>query len=672
MGYLASKLEVRNIPSVIDIDNWMEIGWGMTTKTGVMINEQNALKYSAVWACVRVLSETIGHLPLNIYQAVSGGCAAAPDHPLQEILHTSPNPEMTAFTWRETMMSHLALWGNCYSFIDWGLDGQVKALWPLPPNRMKVKRFNNQIIYLLRLKDGNELTFQAWQIFHVVGLGFDGTKGYSVIAMARESVGLGQAYEEFGAALFGNGLHPGVVVTHPSKLTEQGHKNLKEDLQDKYAGLGKAHKLMLLEEGMTIAHTQVPPNDAQFLESKQFQVREICRWYRMQPHKIGDLSDATFSNIEQQSIEHVTDTILPWVIRWEQQITWKLMLPQERKKYFANFALDAIIRGDTTSRYAAYAVARQWGWMSADDVRRKENMNPLPNGQGQMYMVPLNMVPANSLDTTGTTSAPPTKDWDTQAASVRRLTYEQRTQQVVTARLKLARAHQRLFEDAAARIVRREINDVQRGAEKSLRNDSGFIFDNWLNDYYGNFYDFMSRQMKPVMQTYGEEVHGLAADEIGIGGDADTTMDGLDNFVHAYLGTFVQRYTYSSIDQLRAVVRQAIDQGQSPMEMVSQRLSEWEQKRPGKVAGREMIQLNNAVAQVVYKNSGIPQKRWNTNPKDSPFCWSLDGKVIGIDEHFVDGGSVVADGKSVTPKSKVGHPPLIGGCNCMITAERGK
>jgi HK97 family phage portal protein len=368
-----------------------------SVSSGVSVNEQNALTYSAVWASVQRISGDVGSLPLVLYKRVGDGKEPLRDHPTYRLLHDQPNPDMTAVVFRETLQAHLLTWGNAYAEIEWRGDGRPQAFWPIDPSRVtpernragnlyyKVKNYNNADTYL-----------ESQDIIHIPGLGFDGTCGYSVIRQARESIGLGMAMERFGGAFFGNGATMGGYLTHTARLSEPAKKNLRESFNARHRGVDRAHNVGILEEGMTYTPLGVPPDDAQFLESRKFQVAEIARWFQIPPHMLGDLERATFSNIEQQQIDYHTGTLRRWLVRWEQEFNRKVVL--QSGSQFVEHTIDGLLRGDIESRYQAYAVGRQWGWLSADDVRSKENMNPLPDEAGQIYLVPINMAPADRID----------------------------------------------------------------------------------------------------------------------------------------------------------------------------------------------------------------------------------------------------------------------------------
>ncbi|WP_163526622.1 phage portal protein [Halobacillus ihumii] len=368
---------------------------GTRTNSGVSINEENAMNSTAVYAAQKVIFETIASLPLFMYERKEVGKGKAIDHKLHSLLHDQPNEEMSAFTFRELMQHHLLTWGNAFAEKEIDGAGRTIALWPLNPAQTIVERNprSKQLEYTTMTPDGKSFKLPRHRVFHIPGLG-DGIVGKSPIRMHREAIGLAKATEEFGARFFGEGATPGGIIEYPGQLDDEQFKRFKEDTREAHSGLSKSHKLMILEQGLKYHQVGIPPEDAQFLETRKFQTTEISRIYRVPPHMIGDLEKATFSNIEHQGIEFVVHTIRPWLVRWEQAIKMQLIRPEEKKKYFAEFLVDGLLRGDIKSRYEAYAIARQNGWLNADEIRDKENQNPLPEGQGGgEYLVNGNMVP---------------------------------------------------------------------------------------------------------------------------------------------------------------------------------------------------------------------------------------------------------------------------------------
>ncbi len=397
MGIISRLMERRSTPANPDafILNALGLG-GPDTTAGVTVTPDVALTYGVVYACVRIRAETISSLPLPVYRRLQPrGKARAPDYPLYEVLHDIANPEMTAMTLREIMQGHLDTWGNGYAEIERDKGGHVKALWPLSPNKMRVARENGQLMYWYGTNAG-EVPLIPSRVLHIPGFGFDGLIGYSPIRLHREAIAGGLATQEYGNRFFANGARPGGILSHPKTLSEPAAQRLKSQFEKDHGGLSQSHRLKVLEEGMSYTAIGIPPEDAQFLETRKFQVTEIARIFRVPPHMLADLDRATFSNIEHQSIEFVVHTIRPWLVRWEQSINLRLLGPDERGTYFAEHLVDGLLRGDIKSRYEAYAVGRQNGWLSANDIREFENLNPVDGGD--IYLVNGNMMPVDQAN----------------------------------------------------------------------------------------------------------------------------------------------------------------------------------------------------------------------------------------------------------------------------------
>lgn len=369
------------------------------SNSGKNVNERSAMQMTAVYACVRILSESIAGLPVHLYQYVdSGSKQKALEHPLYRLLHDEPNPEMTSFVFRETLMTHLLLWGNAYAQIIRNGKGQVVALYPLMPNRMSVDRDDKgHLFYQYQMQDSDAPTAKSGtvilkptDVLHVPGLGFDGLVGYSPIAMAKNAIGLSIATEEYGAKFFANGATPSGILEYPG--TVKNPEAIRESWNAGFGGSSNAHKVAVLEEGMKYTPIAISPNEAQFLETRKFQIDEIARIFRVPPHMVGDLEKSSFSNIEQQSLEFVKYTLEPWIVRWEQSLNRALLTETEKAAYFVKFNVDGLLRGDYQSRMNGYATARQNGWMSANDIRELENLDLIPDELGgNLYLINGNM-----------------------------------------------------------------------------------------------------------------------------------------------------------------------------------------------------------------------------------------------------------------------------------------
>lgn len=373
------------------VSNAPTFNMGAST-AGTMVNERSSMQTTAVFACVRIISETVASLPLQTFRAVDEGKEKAHDHPLYKVLHDEPNPEMTSFAFRETVLAHLLLWGNAYCQIIRDGRGQVLHLYPLLPDQMKVDRDSDGELVYTYSKDGRAHYLSADEVLHVPGLGFDGVMGYSPIALAKNAIGLNIAAEEYGSRFFANNATPSGILTTPGVLKKPD--KVREAWQSAYGGMRNSHKVAVLEEGLQYNAISMPNDDAQYLETRKFQIEEICRIFQVPPHLVADLSKATFSNIENQSISFVVHTIRPWLVRLEQAMNRGLFSDDEKGEYFVSFNASALMRGDYKSRMDGYAIGIQNGFFSVNDVRRMENMDPITEEDGgDLYLVNGNMLP---------------------------------------------------------------------------------------------------------------------------------------------------------------------------------------------------------------------------------------------------------------------------------------
>ena len=369
--------------------------------SGKAVTEQTAMQMTAVYSCVRILAEAVAGLPLHLYKYTDGGGKEkALDHPLYRLLHDEPNPEMSSFVFRETLMTHLLLWGNAYAQVIRNGKDEVIALYPLMPNRMSVDRDTEGHLYYTYYRGDDEaikrkehaVMLEPRDVLHIPGLGFDGLVGYSPIAMAKNAIGMAIACEEFGAKFFANGAAPSGVLEHPGTIKDPSR--VRDAWQSQFGGSSNSGKVAVLEEGMKYTPISISPEQAQFLETRKFQINEIARIFRVPPHMVGDLEKSSFSNIEQQSLEFVKYTLDPWVIRWEQSIQRALLSQDEKSVYFVKFNLEGLLRGDYQSRMNGYAIGRQNGWMSANDIRELENLDRIPAEEGgDLYLINGNMLP---------------------------------------------------------------------------------------------------------------------------------------------------------------------------------------------------------------------------------------------------------------------------------------
>jgi len=362
----------------------------LKTSAGVNVTPLKAMGVSTVYACVNRISGTVASLPLKLYRRDGKSKVVAMDHPMYSLLHDSPNPDMTSFDFRQAMQGNLSLRKNAVAIIVRNGLGEISELIPVDPADLEIRRGSEKRIeYWIENK-----LYDSSRVLHLKGFSMNGVVGMDLIYSVREVIGLAIALQDNAARFFGNSSRPGAILEHPRQLSKEAAERLRDSFERIYKGNNNAHKTAVLEEGLKYVAQRQSNVDSQFIESRKHQDIAITQVFGVPPHKVGILDKATFSNIEEQNIEYVTDTVLPQLRIWEQVLNQKLLSNKERKSFFFEFSVDGLLRGDFLKRMQGYAIGRQWGWLNADEIREKENMNPLPDDKGQIYLEPLNMTPA--------------------------------------------------------------------------------------------------------------------------------------------------------------------------------------------------------------------------------------------------------------------------------------
>lgn len=644
MGLINKLIEKRTSSLANPSPELVEAFTGGKTASGVSVTPTNAMGLTGVFACVNILSSSMAAMPLPIYRQLNGDRKEkAKNHPAYRLLHDEPNPEMHSYTFRQMLIAHFLLRGNGYAEIERGGRGEPVGLWPIPPWKVTPKR-DNGLKYTVRLNDGSDVVLDSSNVIHIRGLCIDGLQGLSPIGVCRESLGITKAIEEYAGKFFSQGANFGGVVTHPDQ-TDQAQRRMEQDLDSKYVGLGKSHRLMFLREGFKYERAGIPPEDAQFLETKQFQLTEVARIYNVPLHllQMHEKSTSWGSGIEQLNLGFVIFSLTPHLVNFEKEFDRKLL---ESTEYYTRHNVESLLRGDSKARSEYYRVMTNIGAYTINDVREKEDKDRI-GPEGDINWIPMNMMPA----TQGISAEPPQRNIRAKIPAINRG--------------KIAHRWERNFKEAGSRIVKQEANNLRKNAKKHFDGRSVQSWELWLEKYYDDFGEFISRQIKPTFLTFAEEINSAAASEVV----KEAEMGPLENkFVDDYLKAFTLRYSQSSLGQMRSVAEKAIDEGEDPVEAIETRLTEWEERRPGKIAMRETVQLSNAMALFAFASAGVTRKVWVAQGDDScPFCQELDGQVVGINEDFVRTGEVQAD-EVMKVKSSTGHPTLHEGCECQIVA----
>lgn len=628
--------------------NWVDSLTGRSTKAGITISNQNSLTLSAYYSGVTLISQVLAYVPLIVYKRLERGKERATDHSLYSVLHDRPNPFMTAYDFKETLQGHVLTWGNAYAEIEWEDLYNVRWLWPLRPDRMTVKYNNGDVLYDYQLPDGTPVTLPSHNVLHIPGFGFNGLIGYDPMTLMREALGLTKALEENGSRFFANGSQLSGVLSHPKVLSDESTKRMRSSWEDIYRGLSNSHRVAILEEGVTFQEIGVRPENAQFLETRKFQISELARFLHLPPHLLADLEHATFSNIEHLGIEFNKITMMPWFTRWQQRVNNKLINLAERKEYFTEFLQLALLQGDSESRGKFYNQLFMIGSITPNEIRERENLNPLDGGD--TAYVPLNMIQMDKAEQA------------LQGGSDSKVLLLKAKKNNAILRSRTAKSFEPVFKSMAERIVKEETKAVSRAAKKHLKTKSAADFQQWLKEYYKEFDQYINRQALPVFQTLLESIVPLSKNEVGFDGDIDSEMK---RFIDGYVKAFNYRYTSSSEGQLKDLLGGV----EEPLPIIEQRLSEWEEKRPDKISLEETVHLANEIGKAVWINAGVTKLMWVALGSETcPLCQEMNGKIVGIDEPFLDVNSVleaegVSDFKCYRPTTT---PPLHGGCVCSI------
>lgn len=641
-------------------EKWV-VDWfngGVNTPAGVQVSEDTALHYSPYFAGVRIISEDVGSLPFPVYQRLDPrGKERRRDHPVHGLLNEEANPVMSGQALREILTGHAITWGyGTAEIVRDARSGRATALWPLRPDRMTVKRFGPGKRHVgYEYNDpyaGIVKTFTRDEILAVHGFGFDGVRGYSVVEMARRSIGLGVAAETYGSRFFGGDGQPSGVLTHPGTVGDTARKNMEASWRKAHGGgPDNAQRIAILEEGVTWKQIGLPPGDTQFLETRKYNVIEMARWLRIQPHKLGELDRATWNNIESENISYVTDTLRVWLTRWESSTHRRLFAQDERRSgLFAEHVIEGLLRGDMKSRFEGYRIGREIGVYSADDILEMENRNPLPDGKGEVYFVPLNWVPAPTPD-----DGPPLRD-------------ATRSTRSTESRRRIARAFLPLLADADERVAKIERTQVGKLLKAHFaKADEPALTDFLaaLDDLYeGEVLDQTVARWMPPLTALASEIAAEAAFEV-----AHEDVPDLDSWTGEYVAAHSAYRIGSAKRQIAAIARDLIDTPADLRDAVQAHLETQVAERPGKAATWEATQMSNSAARETWRAAGVKKLIWDASGETCPYCTGLDGKTVGIEVPFAEAGSTIEGDDENPPidiKRNTFAPPVHPGCDCSI------
>lgn len=614
---------------------------GERTISGRAMNDQRALSQSAIWNAVTCIAGDIGTVPLKLYRRTDGQKREETGHALYDLLAHQPTPLITSAAWREASQGHLLLRGNAYTEIEADGRGRITALIMHHPDAV----MRDGLVYIVRY-NMDERRVPAANMLHLAGPGSNGVDGWSVLKLARESWSLASALEESNARFIANASRPSGFLTTDQPMKPETLRRLKEQWSERNSGMENVGVTPVLDGGFTWQRVGLTAEDSQFLETRVFTLGEIARWFNITPHKLQDLSHATFSNVEELGIAYVRGTLRPWAVRWEQVLNQKLLTERERAQgLYIQFNLEGLLRGDVRSRTEAYRSQFEMGALTPNEIRELEDRNPIDGGDDAY--VRLDMAPLTRLEEMQTQEA------DEPEPAQRAEPVERRAP---TMRMELREGFRPLFLDHAQRLVRGEVRDVRR-----LLTRKADLRDAVRRYYFEDLPEFAQRTMGPIFRAYALQMAQAARAEVG----GKYMIDA---------GTFADLYTENFANSYAA--RGRYDLQDREAEEIEQRLTVWSdgdqatQAKHLQVSDREVVKLGEAIARQAFVAAGILTLVWRAVGDTCPYCRGLDGRVISSQSLFAGPGNAVeGEGTDdvLRPSGSVGHPPLHAGCNCIVS-----
>ena len=648
---------------------------GSDTWAGNQVDENSAMEYVSFWVCLKIIRETIASLPIVLYKYTDNGKDRAKDHPGYRLMHLKPNPEQTAFDFIEMVINHYLLYGNTYAEIMRDNSGAIKQLWPLMPWNMEVIRYDGKKYFRYLKPDQTYTTFLSDEILHLSNFTLTGLTGERPMDFISQSVGTGLAVEEFGARFFKNDATPGGIIEMPGNLGRNAEniERFKKSWHEEHGTMANKHRVRILEDGAKFHEISVSPDKAQFLETRKFQRNMVLSFHRLPPHLAGDLEHATYTNIEQQSLEFVQYTMLPHFVRFEQKLTTCLLREDEQEKYFYEIMIDALTRADIKTRYEAYRVGRECGWLSINDVLRKENMNTIDGGD--VHHVPLNWVelgakkpePATDMDKNQDKEQDKNQDknQDEETNALIARMKEERTLRSAVTRRNITNSYVRIHTDIIGRIQKREVADIKKNFRKWYLERSKEDFDKWYREYYNNLSEYIQTRVSPVYNALNDQIWGEIEQEL----HKLNRKDEQEKYVQGYIERYIKEYIRGHKKNIGLAVSEIAKNQVDPESRMTELYESWD-KNLANDSHDEAVNASNVFARAIYLLAGVQFLRWvNTGSKPCPYCQELDNKVVGIQDFFIGAGATMrgTDG-DLQISENIGHAPLHTGCECQVMA----
>lgn len=652
--------------------------FGSKSPSGSTVNLNTAVSVPAVWSAVRVLADSLSSLPFHLRERVpGGGTRDAENHPVFRVLYVAPNPRQTPREFWGALHACVALRGNAYAQVVRDRGGRVRELLPLHPARVRpVLNDAGDLAYLYLRPDGSTRLFDAGELLRLHGLSFDGVEGISPLTAHRRALGLAIDSEESAARFYGNGARPGLSIKLPDgiKLSEEARVQLKAELAREFEGSQNAFRTMVLDQGADVSQIGLAPGDMQFLESRTMQVRELARVFRVPPHLLGDMADATFSNVEQMGQEFVTYSLMPHVVAAEQAVRRDLLSEAEQLAYTPKLNVSALLRGDAQTRASFYSTMTQNGLMTSNEARALEDLNPSEQAGADALRVQSALTPLELLGTTPNQGNPPPAnngDERSQPVAVEVTATppepdgflpapeETRAEPAHTARLDAHESIKETLTDAASELLGAELPVLRK-----LADEAGTLTELRIGveDFYLSRREVTRETLAPALRAALVRVAEAAAAEVG----KELTRDAsFERFVDGVVDARATRWVRNGRKQMLDLAEE-----DEPRAAITERLDGWEESRASTYATKQSTELGGAAAQHTWAALGVAAVTWRTLGDNCPICNSFNGKTMrlaGGDAFAKEGAFLPGRNGGLTVKRTTRHPPIHNGCDCYMT-----
>jgi len=652
---------ISNLIEKRNFQNYVQSWLSGADISDTFIDAESATQLSAVFRCITLLAENTASMPLPIYRNTDKGREKVTDINAFRILNRLANPETTAMDFRMAMMWQACMYGSAYAEKTFTRSGEVAELWLIPTVRVKPVRVSGKLAYEIRMPNGKTQTWARERIFAMNWVSADSISGIKPLNVFRQVFETAINTQTYSNKYFKSAGAPSAAVTH--KIKDRTELNtFKDDFKTAYAGKNGAHRIIFMQEGMEYKQISIPPNQGQMIESRKFNILEICRLYNIQPHKAMEMENTIKSNIEQSARDFINTTLLPWSVRWSQSVYRDLFSEdQQRQDFYAEMLFEAILRADIETRHKVYKTGIASGIYSLNEVRLKENMMLNPDPAADAYYLPTALININAMSTEQQQIFGAAVNAASKRATQKRVSGADLAKGLSS----IASRSQPSFKSAGDRISKREANEVRKAAKRLLGTSQTQAFLDWVDEYFANAESWLKKSIQSEALTLAGITVDFTTRDTGY---EKLTQEEINTEIDNYTTGFSERHSGARNGEIVKLVNENI-QEENLEDIITDRADEWEEKGGSKIGLNEAVFVTSMISRLLFGSNGETELIFtNTSGKSCPFCTQINGQVVGIQEPIVPEGSFIQadDGSSMRIFGPKMHTPIHNGCQCQI------